>query len=129
MAGHLFGLETELQRACLKERPSSKERREEAKVNSDETRGPTDRSQTPPGGYRRFYTHVRFGGDLEGPEGVERTFQKSINRMAKASLGVLPSAPVAFLQAEGRSLPAWARLEKRQAAVATRLASAPCAPT
>ena len=43
--------------------------------------------------------------------------------MTRASLGVLPSTPVAFLQAEGGSLPARVRLEERRAAFATRLAS------
>lgn len=48
--------------------------------------------------------------------------------MARAILGVLPSTPVAFLQAEGGSLPARARLDKRQAAFEFRLASAPGGP-
>ena len=84
-------------------------------------------------------------------KGIGRTFQKSAKRM-KASLGVLPSTPVAFLQdlpereeyvgvsgvlpstpvaflqAEGRSLPARARLEKRQAAFVIRLARPPADP-
>ena len=55
---------------------------------------------------------------------METAFQKSINRVARASLGVLPSTPVAFLQAEGGSLPAATRLDRRQSALATRLASA-----
>lgn len=59
---------------------------------------------------------------------MERAFQKIINRMARASLGVLPSTPVAFLQAEGWSLPAQARLDRRQSSFATRLASAPQGP-
>ena len=71
-----------------------------------------------------------YGSEVtwRGQAGMERTFQRSINRMARASLGVLPSTPVAFLQAEGGSLPARSRLEKRQAAFATRLASAPSGP-
>ena len=52
-----------------------------------------------------------------------RTFQKSINRMSRATLGVLPSTLVAFLQAEGGSVPAEARLNGRQEAFAIRLAS------
>ena len=58
------------------------------------------------------------------PRGAERTFQKSTNRMARASLGVLSSTPIAFLQAEGGSLPARARLEKRKTSFTIRLASA-----
>ena len=45
------------------------------------------------------------------------------SRMARATLGVLPSTPVAFLQAEGGSVPAEARLNGRQEAFAIRLAS------
>lgn len=55
---------------------------------------------------------------------MERTFQKSVNRVTRASLGVLSSTQVAFLQAEGGSLTAPARLERRQTAIAVRLASA-----
>ena len=43
--------------------------------------------------------------------------------MTRATLGVLPSTPVAFLQAEGGSVPAEARLDGRQEAFAIRLAS------
>ena len=45
---------------------------------------------------------------------METSFQKSINRMARSALEVLPSTPVAFLQAEGGSAPAAARLERRR---------------
>ena len=62
------------------------------------------------------------------PRRVERTFQRSINRMARVILGVLPSTPVAFLQASGWSLPAQARLDMGQAAFEFRLASAPGGP-
>lgn len=51
------------------------------------------------------------------------TFQRSINRMSRATLGTLPSTPIAFLQAEGGSLPARARLDRRQESFAVRLAS------
>ena len=54
---------------------------------------------------------------------METSLQKSVNRMARTPPGVLPSPPVAFSQAEGGSMPATARLEKRQGAFATRLAS------
>lgn len=54
---------------------------------------------------------------------MSRAFQRSINRVARATLGVLPSTPVAFLQAEGGSMPAVARLDRRQEAFAIRLAS------
>ena len=58
-----------------------------------------------------------------GQRGMGRTFQRSINRMSRATLGVLPSTPVAFLQAEGGSIPATARLNRRQEAFAIRLSS------
>lgn len=48
-----------------------------------------------------------------GQKKMEAAYQRSIDRMAKASSGVLSPTPVAFLQAEGGSLPAGARLEKR----------------
>ena len=51
------------------------------------------------------------------------SFQLGINRMTRATLGVLPSTPVSFLQAEGGSVPAEARLRGRQEAFAVRLAS------
>lgn len=47
--------------------------------------------------------------------------------MSGASLGVLPSTPVAFLQAEGGSPPPRAILDRRQGAWATRLGSSPSA--
>ena len=59
---------------------------------------------------------------------MSRGFQKSINRMSRASLGVLSPKPVAFLQAEGGSVPAEARLDRRQESFAIRLASAPPGP-
>lgn len=43
--------------------------------------------------------------------------------MSRASLGALPSTPVAFLQAEGGSVAAVTRLDRRQEAFAIRLAS------
>ena len=58
-----------------------------------------------------------------GQRNMSRTFQKNINRVTRATLGVLPSTPVAFLQAEGGSVPAEARLNGRQEAFAIRLAS------
>lgn len=42
--------------------------------------------------------------------------------MSRATLGVHPSTPVAFLQAEGGSIPAVARLARRQGAFPMRLA-------
>ena len=49
--------------------------------------------------------------------------QKTINRMTRASLGVLGSTPVSFLQSMGGSMPAETRLQFRQACYAGRLAS------
>ena len=70
---------------------------------------------------------LMYGSEVTwgGQKGMERTFQRSINGMAGASLGVLPSTPDAFLQAEAGSLPARARVDRRQSAFATRLISAP----
>ena len=48
--------------------------------------------------------------------------QKTINRMTSASLGVLRSTPVSFLQSVGGSMPAETRLRFRQACYAGRLA-------
>lgn len=62
-----------------------------------------------------------------GQRGIERAFQKNINRVARA-LEVLPSTPVAFHRAEGRSIPAAARLDRRQSSFALRLASAQSGP-
>ena len=59
---------------------------------------------------------------------MSRAFQKSINRMSRVYLGVLPSTPVAFLQTEGGSVPATARLDRRQESFAIRLASATSGP-
>ena len=49
---------------------------------------------------------------------METSFQRSINKMTRATLGAFPSTPVAFLQAEGGLAPAAARLERRQGAFA-----------
>lgn len=70
---------------------------------------------------------LMYGAEVtwRGQVGMRKTFQKSINRMTRASLGALPSTLVTFLQTEGGSLPALARLEKRQGDFAIRLASAP----
>ena len=59
-----------------------------------------------------------------GQKGMSKAFQRGINRMSRSSLGVLSSIPVAFLQAEGGSTPAVARLDRRQEAFAVRLALA-----
>ena len=68
---------------------------------------------------------MMYGAEVtwRGQKSMGRTFQKGINRMTRATLGVLPSTPVAFLQAEGGSIPAVARLNGRQEAFAVRLAS------
>ena len=70
---------------------------------------------------------LMYGSEIawRGQADMRKTFQKSINRMARAPPGALPSTPVALLQTEGGSLPALARLEKRQGDFAIRLASAP----
>lgn len=47
--------------------------------------------------------------------------QKVLNRMARSTLGTLPSTPVAFLESEGGSMPGFARLQLRQEAFAARV--------
>ena len=49
--------------------------------------------------------------------------QKAINRMSRASLGVMKSTPVAFLESVGGSMPAVPRLQFRQACYAGRVAA------
>ena len=68
---------------------------------------------------------MMYGAEVtwRGQVGMSSAFQKGINRMTRATLGVLPSTPVAFLQAEGGSIPAVARLQGRQEAFAIRLAA------
>lgn len=48
-----------------------------------------------------------------------------INRISRATLSVLPSTPIAFLEAEGGSMPARARPDQRQEGFAVRLCSSP----
>lgn len=69
---------------------------------------------------------LMYGSEIawRGQADMRKTFQKSISRMSRSSLGVLPPTPVAFLQAEGGSVPAEARLDRRQEAFVIRLASA-----
>ena len=50
------------------------------------------------------------------------SIQKAINRMSRASLGVMRSTPVAFLESVGGSMPAGPRPQYRQACYAGRLA-------
>ena len=68
---------------------------------------------------------LMYGSEVvwRGQRSMCQAFQRSINRMTRATLGVPPSTPVAFLQAEGGSIPAEARLDGRQEAFAVRLAS------
>ena len=68
---------------------------------------------------------LMYGSEIawRGQASMSRAFQRSINRMSRSSLGVLSSTPVTFLQAEGGSLPAKGRLDRRQEAFAIRLAS------
>ena len=47
--------------------------------------------------------------------------QKTLNRISRATLGALPSTPVAFPEAEGESMPAVAQLDKKQEGYAQRL--------
>lgn len=56
-----------------------------------------------------------------GQRGMEEGFQKTPNRMGMATLGVLPSTPIASLEAEGSSMPVRARLDRRQEGFAARL--------
>ena len=68
---------------------------------------------------------MMFGAEItwKGQRSMSKAFQVGINRMTRATLGVLPSTPAAFLQAEGGSVPAIARLQGRQEAFAVRLES------
>src|SRR6266705_6488376 len=52
-----------------------------------------------------------------------------LNRMSRATLGGLKSTPVAFLEAEGGSMPSLARLDKRQEAYAAWVATSGYAST
>ena len=68
---------------------------------------------------------MMYGAEVtwRGQKSMSSAFQRGINRVTRATLGVFPSTPVAFLQAEGGSVPATARLQGRQEAFATRLAA------
>lgn len=63
-----------------------------------------------------------YGSEVtwRGQRSVSETVQRSVNRMARASLGVFGSTPVSFLQSFGGSMPAVQRLNQRQAAFAAR---------
>ena len=63
---------------------------------------------------------LMYGSEItwRGQASMRKDFQRIINRMSRTTLGVLPSTPVAFLQAEGGSVPADARLNRRQEAFA-----------
>ena len=67
---------------------------------------------------------LMYGSEVtwRGQRFMTDSIQKAINRMTRASLGVLKSTPVAFLQSMGGSMPAEARLQFRQACYAGRLA-------
>ena len=58
-----------------------------------------------------------------GQRFTQDSIQKAINRMSRASLGVLPTTPVAFLESVGGSMPAGPRLQLRQASYAARVMS------
>ena len=47
---------------------------------------------------------LMYGSEItwKGQVGMRKAFQRSINRMSRASMGVLSSTPVAFLQREDR---------------------------
>lgn len=68
---------------------------------------------------------LMYGSEVtwRGQKSMSGTFQRIINRVSRATMGVLASTPVVFLQAEGGSMPAAARLDRRQEAFAIRLAS------
>ena len=53
---------------------------------------------------------------------MKDSIQKAINRMSRASLGVMRSTPVSFLQSMGGSMPAGPRPRFRQACYASRTA-------
>lgn len=54
---------------------------------------------------------------------MQDEIQRAINRMSRASMGVLRLTPVAFLETFGGSMPAGPRLQLRQASYAGRVVS------
>ena len=76
------------------------------------------------GGHRRLDTRVRLGGSLGGPEEHGEEVPEEYQQDGQGVVGGPSVYTAAFLQAEGGSLPAPARLAKRQGAFAIRLASA-----
>ena len=65
---------------------------------------------------------LMYGSEVtwRGQRLLRDAVQRSINRMSRASLGVLRSTPVSFLQSFGGRMPAEPRLNQRQAAFAAR---------
>ena len=59
----------------------------------------------------------------KGQSFMKDSIQKAINRMSRASLGVMRSTPISFLESVGGSMPAGPRLQFRQACYAGRVAS------
>ena len=66
-----------------------------------------------------------YGAEItwRGQRFMQDNIQKAINRMTRASLGVLRSTPVAFLETFGGSMPIGPRLQFRQACYAGRVLS------
>ena len=66
-----------------------------------------------------------YGSEVtwRGQRFMQDGIQRAINRMSRASLGVLRSTPVAFLESFGRSMQAGLRLQLRQACYAGRVMS------
>ena len=78
--------------------------------------------------FRRPYdsqlcTNARSRGHLKRVEDDGKGFQRSVNQIGGALLGVLPSTPVAFLEAGGGSMLAVARLNRRQGGLAVGVCS------
>ena len=127
MARYIPGLKAKIQRACSKH-PEGADSSEETEFDSDQARGS-------PLAARHLQEAIvgstlMYGSEIawRGRRVLGRAFQKNINRMSRSSLGVLSSTPVAFLQAEGGSTPAVARLDRRQEAFAIKLASTTTGP-
>lgn len=57
----------------------------------------------------------------KGQRNMEEPFQRGVNRMSRTALGALPSAPVAFFEAEGGRMLARAGPDQRQEGSTTRL--------
>ena len=68
---------------------------------------------------------ILYGSEVtyRGQATLEKSVQKSINRTARSTLGVMQSTPVCLLMENAGSMPAAPRLRARQKAFAVRMAS------